>query len=223
MSLSSDIAAPALPATPEPSPAQGKVPRAELVRKFLHMSPGLVAIGMSFIPHYDPLAWHEVGIIAGVAIILTVVFLRMRHTVRRNGEDNFLSTVLSYGVCVVTMSALFRGNPEFTSVVVAVLAFGDGSAYLGGKYLGKRKLPWNRSKTWIGTFSFILVSWPLAALAYWLEARPAAPFSLAAACAGAAAVAGAVAESLPMKLTDNLRVGVAAGIACAATYFAITT
>ena len=197
-----------------------RISRGELVRKAVHMSPGLIAFLMSPIPHYDPLAWHEVGIIAGVIAVMIGIFLYLKATVQRDDEDNFLSTTFSYGICVLVMSAVFRGNPEFVCIVVAVLAFGDGSAYLAGKLWGRRKLPWNRSKSWVGSIAFILVSAPMAALAFWLEARPTAPFSLAFACAASAAVAGSLAESLPMKLTDNLRVGVAASIACVAAYFA---
>ena len=51
---------------------------------------------MSPIPHYDPLAWHEVGIIAGVIVVMVGIFLYLRTTVRREDEDNFLSTTFSY-------------------------------------------------------------------------------------------------------------------------------
>lgn len=253
MSVSSDAVSPPTLDLPRETPAgisaaraaEPVIPPGEFVRKALHMSPGLAAYAMSFIPHYDPLAWHEVGIVAGLAVLLTVIYLVLHRTVRRGDEDNFLSTVFSYGFCCVTMAALFRAQPEFTCVVVAVLAFGDGSAYFGGKLFGRKKLPWNRKKSWIGSMCFVLVSAPLAALAFWLEARPAsvfaligacatvhpdldniqrlvaAPYALAMICATAAAVAGAIAESLPTRLTDNLRVGIAAGAACAATYFAV--
>jgi phytol kinase len=198
-----------------------RIPRGEIVRKLLHMGPGVLTFLMSAIPHYDPLAWHEVAIVAVVAVIVMGTFLRMHRTVKREGEDNMLSTVFSYGLCVVVMTSLFREHTEFTCVVVAVLAFGDGSAYFAGKLWGKRKLPWNRQKSWMGTLAFVAVSAPFAALAFWFEARPATPFALALACATVAAIAGAIAESLPMKLTDNLRVGVAASVACVVTYFAL--
>jgi dolichol kinase len=198
-----------------------RIPKQERTRKLLHMLPGLLVFLMAPIPHYDPLAWHEVGIVAGVAAIVLTTYLKLKHKVQRDGEDNFLITAWSYAICTVTMSALFRSNPEFTALVVVILALGDGSAYFGGKLFGKRKLPWNRQKSWMGTLSFILVSAPIGALAFWFEARPTVPFELAAWCALAAAVAGAIAESLPVKLTDNLRVGVASGVACAVTFFAL--
>ena len=148
MSASSETVSPMVsepPAEARPS----RIPQGELVRKLLHMGPGLLTFAMSAIPHYDPLAWHEVGIVAGVAIAVMGTFLYLHRTVRRDGEDNMLSTVFSYGLCVMVMSLLFRAHTEFTCVVVCVLAFGDGSAYFAGKLWGKRKLPWNRSKSWI--------------------------------------------------------------------------
>ncbi len=194
--------------------------RGEVIRKLLHMTPGFSVFGLRLIPHEDPVVMREILIISGVTIALTAVFLALHRTVRRRGEDNFLSTVISYGVCAVATLSLFRENLEFTCVVVAILAFGDSFAYFGGKLFGKRKLPWNPSKSWAGTLSFVLFAAPLAALAYWIEARPVVPFALAALCATSAAVAGAIAESLPTRLTDNLRIGVAAMVAVAAAHFA---
>lgn len=110
-----------------------RIPKQERTRKLLHMLPGLLVFLMAPIPHYDPLAWHEVGIVAGVAAIVLTTYLKLKHKVQRDGEDNFLMTAWSYAICTVTMSALFRSNPEFTALVVVILALGDGSAYFGGK------------------------------------------------------------------------------------------
>jgi len=104
-------------------------------------------------------------------------------------------------------------------VVVVVLALGDGAAYIGGKTFGKRKLPWNPEKTWVGSLSFIAVSGPIATLAYMVLARgDGHHWEIAAACGFAAAICGSAAESLPVKLTDNMRVGVSSLLAAAATH-----
>ena len=183
------------------------------------MSPGLLPFALQLVPHPDPLDWTSVGVVFGICVVLTGIFLLLRGVVRRPGEENFFSTALSYPATILVTLVLFRGHAEFACVVVVVLAFGDGSAYIGGKLFGRRRLPWNADKSWAGTLSFFLVAAPIAALAYWVEARPAAPLTLAILCGAAAAVAGAVAESLPMRLTDNLRVGVAASLAVVATHF----
>ncbi|MBW3543814.1 MAG: hypothetical protein KY476_26495 [Planctomycetes bacterium] len=201
-------------------PAPPKIRRAssgEVCRKFMHMSPGCLPFVLTAVPHPDPLDATSIGIVAAICVLLTGLFIALARVVRREGEENFLSTALSYPLTVLAVLVLFPARAEFAMVVVVVLAFGDGSAYIGGKLLGRRRLPWNQDKSWAGTLSFVAVSAPIAAWAYWLEARPSVPFSTALACGAAAAVAGAVAESLPVRLTDNARVGVAAGFAVAVT------
>jgi hypothetical protein len=69
----------------------------------------------------------------------------------------------------------------------------------------------------------MIFSAPVASLAFWLEAQnPDVPFLLAALCCGIASAAAALAESWPTKLTDNLRVGVTAGIAVSVSYFLLS-
>ena len=147
------------------------------MRKALHMTPGLFPFVLAAVPHPDPLQWNEVWFIAQICIVFTVGFLALHKVVRRPDEKNLLSTTLSYPIVILAMLALFRAHAEFTCVVVAILAFGDGAAYFGGTLFGKRKLPWNPQKSWAGLISFIAVSAPIASLAYWVEARnPSAPF-----------------------------------------------
>jgi dolichol kinase len=106
-----------------------------------------------------------------------------------------------------------------------VLAFGDGSAYLGGKLLGGPRLPWNPDKSVAGSLSFVLIAAPMASLAYWNEARnpdgSSVPLLLAVLCGTAAAIVGSIAESWPTRITDNLRVGVAAAVSVVAAHFAL--
>jgi farnesol kinase len=193
------------------------IPKGEICRKFLHMTPGLLPFVFARIPHPDPLDGTSIGIVAAVCGVLTLVFLALRPIVQRRGEQNFLSTTLSYPACVLAALMLFPDRPEFAMVVVVVLAFGDGSAYLAGRLFGRTHLPWNPEKTWVGSVAFLCCSGPLASLAFWLEARPGVQVWQAAVCGLAAAGAGAMAESVPSRITDNARVGLAAGLGVAVT------
>ena len=197
--------------------SSASIPKGEICRKFLHMTPGLLPFVFAHIPHPDPLDATSIGIVAAVCGVLTLVFLALRPIVRRPGERNFLSTTLSYPASILAALLLFPERPEFAMVVVVVLAFGDGSAYLAGRLFGHTHLPWNADNTWVGSIAFLCCSGPLASLAFWLEARPAVHLWQAAACGLAAAGAGAVAESLPSRITDNARVGLAAILAVAVT------
>ncbi|HUG93698.1 MAG TPA: phosphatidate cytidylyltransferase, partial [Planctomycetaceae bacterium] len=199
-------------------PGTQTISKGEICRKFLHMTPGLLPF--LFAPlrlHPDPLDATSLAVVVLVCAVLTLVFLALRPVVRRPGERNFLSTTLSYPASILAVLLLFPGRPEFAMVVVVVLAFGDGSAWLAGRLFGRRRLPWNPEKTWVGSTAFVCCSAPLAALAFWLEARPPVSFPQALVCGLAAALAGAAAESLPSQITDNARVGVAAGVAVAVT------
>jgi phytol kinase len=170
-------------------------------------------------------------IVTVITAVLTAAYIASKQIVRRPDETNFYSTCLSYPACILAMLLLFPQHPEFTCVVVVVLGFGDGSAYIGGHLFGGRKLPWNPKKTWAGTVSFVLAAAPIATLAYFLEANTsalaywgdggqiAAPLAMAALCATAATVTAAVAESWATSLTDNLRVGVAASLAVIAVHY----
>jgi dolichol kinase len=205
--------------------------RGEILRKAIHMTPGAIPFALFLYPHPRVLPWDSLLIVTLITAVLTGFYIASKEIVRRPGETNFYSTCLSYPACILAMLLLFPQHPEFTCVVVVVLGFGDASAYIGGKLVGGRRLPWNSKKTWAGTVSFMLVAAPVATLAYFLEANTASlaywgqggsaviPLGIAAICATAATVTAAIAESWETGLTDNLRVGVAASVAVIAAHY----
>jgi len=194
--------------------------RGEIWRKVLHMSPGLLPFLLVLVPHPDPLGPVELINLSVLIAVLTGVFLASHRIVRRPGETDFLVTVLSYPGTILITLILFRANAEFATVVLCVLAFGDGAAFVSGKLFGRKPLPWNPQKTWAGSIGFVLCAAPTATMAYWLEAaNPSAPLVLAVICGTAASIAGSLAESIETDITDNLRVGVAAAVTVVATHF----
>src|SRR5580704_1521163 len=211
--------------------AGGTLRRGEILRKAIHMTPGTVPFALFLYPHPRVLPWDSLLILTVLTAILTGVYIASKEIVRRPDETNFYSTCLSYPACILAMLLLFPQHPEFTCVVVVVLGFGDASAYIGGKLVGGRRLPWNSKKTWAGTITFVLVAAPVATLAYFLEANTASlaywgqggstaiPLGMAVICATAATVTAAIAESWETGLTDNLRVGVAASVAVIAAHY----
>jgi farnesol kinase len=202
------------------TPSDPPMQRSEFTRKLLHMFPGVLPFVLRYSPHTDPLLRHELIFLVVLAVGLTLLFLACWKLVRRDGETDLVYTVASYPLVVLSALVAFPDRVEFACVVVCVLALGDGSAYLFGRRWGRARLPWNAAKSWAGSIAFVAVSGPVATLAYWGEARPDVPLGLAAICGFSAAIAGSVAESLPVSLTDNLRVGVAALLAVVASHFA---
>lgn len=189
------------------------------------MSPGLLPFLLWPIPHADPISPTLRGILVTIILGLGVaIFLRFRRIARKGECGDRLGAVAGYAGSVLLMLLLFPGQAELGLTVLAVLAFGDGSATLGGKLLGGPRVPWNHDKTISGLACFVLVGVPMASIIYWgethnLEARgPAAGWSTALVCGGAATVAAAIVESLPSSINDNIRVGVTAAATVAAAH-----
>lgn len=152
------------------------------------------------------------------------IFANFRQIARKHVLDSRSQAVAGYAGSVLLMLLLFPSHAELGLAVLAVLAFGDGSATLGGLVLGGPRLAWNRSKTWSGTGCFVLVGGLMASVVYWGETHnfeaqtPGVDFSTALVCGVSAALAGAVVESLPSRINDNIRVGVAASVTIVAAH-----
>ncbi len=201
-------------------------------RKLLHMSPGLLPFALNWLPHNRPLQTADILVVSTIVCVMTLVYIGLRSVVQRPNETDFWATTLSYPLMVLATLILFPAYSELTCVVVVILAFGDGSAYIFGKRFGRRKLPWNPQKSWAGTLGFVAVAGPAASLAYWMEANhpwvtwspplpEVIPVWVAITCGTVAAVCAAIAESLPTRITDNLRVGFAALVAVAITHYSL--
>lgn len=185
---------------------------AELRRRFLHISPGFLPFLLWFIPHQDPWGAILVNAVIGLAVALISSALIRFPSVARPGEHDFRPAVLGYALPVLAALSLLRGREEVGVMTLAILAFGDGSATLMGMLYRGHRLPWNPRKSWIGSLSFVLLGGLMGMLVYWGEARPGVSWSLAATVAFTSATVAALAESLPMRLNDNLRVGTAAAL-----------
>lgn len=197
-----------------------RLPAHEWRRRLVHMSPGLLAVLLPLIPHTDPMGWYSIAILI-VAIGGTSLFALKREALfRRKGDGvrGWSTSVISYGIITLALVLALPAQPEIAMAVTMIIAFGDGSATMAGMLVRGRRLPWNRDKSWAGLAAFVLCAIPLATLAYWVEARPGVALSLACACVAPAALMAALAESLPLRINDNIRVGVTAGLTIVATH-----
>ncbi len=194
----------------------------ETRRRLLHATPGLLPFALWVVPHDPPSSVRFLSIIGGLIIVLAAVAYYQFGRVQRmtEGGRDVMGAVFGYAtVVLVTMLACPR-HVELAFAALAVLAFGDGSATLGGLLMRGRRLPWNSRKSMFGTLCFVLVATPMAALIYWGQAHdpyetaavPHVGFRLALFGALAAAGAAALVESLPIRANDNLRVGATAAV-----------
>ena len=176
------------------------------------MLPGLLPLAFLIIPHMDP--WEP--LLQGITITLsltmmTFAIIRYRDFARPQ-ESMWHMSVIGYSVPILAMLFLFPGRSELGLMTLGVVAFGDGSAALGGKLIGGRRLPWNHHKTWVGLCCFVVAGTIAASLSYWMDASPVVPFRIALGIGGTAALAGGFVESLPIRSHDNFRVGVTAAL-----------
>jgi phytol kinase len=182
-------------------------------RKLVHLLPGCIPFIMWFVYHEDPLPLWNLGVVAGVVALLTVIGVCYPRNVRRGHSEIWVRTCLTYAVPPTVVLLAFPANAEYAAVVLAVLAFGDPAAAAAGRAWGRRKLPWNSEKTVVGLVSFVLVASVMGSVAYWGEARnPRVPFATAVVCGTTAALLGGLVESLASRVDDNLRISIAATV-----------
>lgn len=193
----------------------------ELRRRMSHMLPGFLPFILWGVSHKDPLSTKAVLIFFAIFVGLTgVLFLQWSKIARSGtGSTDRIEAIFGYACSVMLTLILFPAHPECGMAVLAVLAFGDGSATLVGKVFGVRRLPWNPRKSVAGFLGFLAVGLPVTAIIYWGESNnveaTGLPATVAqAACVAAAGVlAGAFAESIESRVNDNVRVGLASAVA----------
>ena len=228
----------ARPLLPEPAPARpgvrvrpgaagggvfGKLTAAEWRRRVYHTGPALPAALLWVVPHRVPLSPTLRGILLlAVGVLAGLVWREWRH-IRRAGDAGTAArapAVFGYAGGVLITLLAFPDRPECGFAVLAILAFGDGSATLFGTLCAgtrwHRPLPWNRAKSWAGLLAFLLVGGPLAACYYRGEtlnpeaARALAAWPQAFAVTAPAVLAAGLWESARSRLNDNVRVALAA-------------
>jgi len=176
------------------------------------MTPGLLPFLLWGIPHQDPWGAILADVVIGLFVTIVGMALLQFNAFTRPGEQDWRASVLGYALPVLAALTIFRGREEIGVMTLAILAFGDGFATLCGMKFGGQRLPWNPAKTWTGFACFLACGTPLATLIYWGEARPTVSLITAAVIAAVTTLTAAIMESLPFKLTDNLRVGATAAI-----------
>ncbi len=184
---------------------------AETARQVVHMAMGGFAFALRV------LTWPQAAAIAAAAILFNLFALPRiggRRLYRAADEARgYPRGIVLYPVAVLLLIVTFRHRVDLAAAAWAILAFGDGAATLVGRRYGRRRWPWNEEKSVAGSVAFVAIgSAAGVALAGWtapaLPDPPSTWFVLAA--PAAAACAAALAESLPVRLDDNLRVPAAA-------------
>lgn len=116
------------------------------------------------------------------------------------GEEKwgFATSPLFFALGVIVALTLYP--PQMGFAAITVLTLGDGTARLVGKKLGKRVLPYNKTKKIEGTVAGILLS----AVASLLFVSPSQAL--------AASILSLLVETLPLPVDDNLLIPLVAGL-----------
>jgi uncharacterized protein (TIGR00297 family) len=191
----------------------------ERTRQTIHVAMGAFALLLRY------LSWWEAAILAATALGFNWFVLpriggrRLYRTTEHT--RGYSAGMLLYPLAVLLLLLLFPARLDIVAAAWGVLAAGDGMATIAGTHVRGPRVPWNRDKSIAGSFALFLFGGVAGAfLAWWCRAAVTPPpslwFSLGAPFA--AAGAAALAETIPVRLDDNLTVPLtAAGVLWAAS------
>lgn len=197
----------------------------KLSRKLVHILSGLVF--MLFWPLFSssPIAKYMAAFapaangirMIGLGLGLWTNEALVKACSREGGRRELLQGPLYYAVTITIVTLFFWRNSPVGVVAVANLCAGDGFADIVGRKYGTQRLPYNRSKSVIGSIAFFVMA-SLASMGF-VAYFSAFGFFPATANIYLATIgvslASAIAESLPLPLDDNFTVpfvAIAAGM-----------
>ncbi|MFI5177968.1 MAG: DUF92 domain-containing protein [Vicinamibacterales bacterium] len=177
----------------------------EVRRQLVHVLVGAFALLLRV------MTWWQAALMAVAAVLFNLLLLpRVAPAVFRPGDlqSPLKSGIVIYPLAVLGLILFFPSRLDIAAASWGVLAAGDGFATLVGAHVRTAPLPWNRAKSTGGLAAFIvcgalagvgLAAWTTAGLPgppwWWIVAAPAV----------AALVAG-FAETVPIRLNDNISV-----------------
>lgn len=185
----------------------------EDVRQWVHIG------SAAFAPLLRVLTWWQAAALAATALAFNLFVLphiggrRLYRPV--DAARGFPLGIVLYPLAVLLLIVIFSHRLDIAAAAWGILAFGDGSATLVGRRLGRKTWPWNGEKTVAGTLAFALFgSVGAVALALWtrpaVSPEPSLAFTLTAPTV--AALAAALVETFPVRLDDNISVPATAAV-----------
>ncbi|MDE3178531.1 MAG: DUF92 domain-containing protein, partial [Acidobacteriota bacterium] len=165
------------------------------------------------------ISWQETALLAVLVLLFELYVLPalVPDFAKDPGAPPSSRGLLLFPVAILILTLVFRHALDVVAAAWALVTLGDGVAGVCGEAWGRHPLPFNHEKSWEGFGAFIIAGWAGAFVLFlWTNARMPGlkPFLI---CL-AAAIAGAFAESLPIRLDDNITVPLIAGgfLFCAA-------
>jgi uncharacterized protein (TIGR00297 family) len=175
-------------------------------RKLLHVAMGGFALLLRYVE------WWQAALLAIAALVFNLFVLpRVAGHVYRPGEQtgSARSGIVLYPISVLLLVLIFPRRLDIAAAAWAILAVGDGMATVAGRRLGRRGIPWNRGKSFAGSFAlFFCGGLAGALLAWWCRpsVTPAPDVWFSVAAPFVAAFVAAFVETIPVRLDDNISV-----------------
>ncbi len=193
----------------------------DLSRKIIHMGTGPLFVicwllfnnspSARFLAALVPLAITLQFILVGAGILRDESAVQAMS--RTGDRREILRGPLYYGIIFVLLTILYWRYSPVGIIALMLLCGGDGLADVLGRRFGKAKIPWNSTKTWVGSLAMFFGGWVFAAaiLAIYIGMHV-FPGNLISYLPGLTliALAGAVVETLPLDEIDNITVSLTA-------------
>lgn len=192
-----------------------------LSRKIIHIGTGPLFV-LCWILYNDnpinrylaslvPLAFTLQFFLIGMGIIKDEASVK---AMSRSGDRReILRGPLYYGIIFVIMTIVFWKSSPIGVIALMLMCGGDGLADIFGRKWGITRIPWNKSKSWAGSFGMLLGGWifSVAIMSVFIFAGVFAlsiqsylvPITII-------ALAGTIVESLPIKDVDNITITLSA-------------
>ena len=194
-----------------------------LSRKIIHIGTGPLFVACWNLFSAQPWArWLAALVPLGITAQFVMVGLGLmsdeaavKAMTRHGDRREILKGPLYYGVVFVVCTLLFWRNSPVGILALMLMCGGDGLADVIGRQWGAAKLPFNASKSWIGSAAMALGSFVFGlgfvlffnALGDFQPSLPLGPTTLKVAVI---ALAATLVEALPLPDIDNLTTTVAA-------------
>ena len=196
---------------------------AHLSRKIIHMGTGPIFVACWLLFENTSTARYLAALVP-LLITLQFFFVGMgwmhdetavQAMSRSGGRREILRGPLYYGIVFVVLTITFWYESPAGIVALMMMCGGDGLAEITGRRLGKRNLPWSKSKTWAGSLGMFAGGWIFAAAILLVFTRAYIfPGSIIDYLPGITiiALAAMLVESFPFKDIDNITVTLTAVI-----------
>lgn len=176
--------------------------KTEYKRQAIHIGIAFFAFILKYLTRWQALA---LAVLAVLFNLFVIPKSRIKHHIYRE-DEHIKQHAIGFIAYPLSIAILLLIYPlDIVAIAWCVMGVGDGFSSIIGKTFGKKKLFWNRRKSYAGFFAFVASSF-LAVLLVMLWNNMALHIVSVFFISIAVSLTGAVIESIPTNVDDNLSV-----------------